>query len=215
VIAVPTAEQLAAASRAFDADWGGVDEVLYRLCTESPGHLDRRTVTAKLALVGRAYSAGLERCVTPPKGTQAITIIADFVHARGATIDAVMKPVLSIEEPLTIALLEGIVAAHGAFLGILSGVTAGKMPRSFAAKYLHFHNPVVPIYDEYARAGLTHLVHWDSKNLPFEPPEGADREYYKFCVRFWRLYRACSDASVAASVKTLDQYLWAVPTVGT
>ncbi len=61
------------ACRAFDQDWGGVDDVLCRLCEDSPGHSDRRSVTAKLALVGRAYSAGLERCVTPPKGQQAIT----------------------------------------------------------------------------------------------------------------------------------------------
>ena len=212
MIMLPTTEELAAAEHLFDQDWGGVDDVLYRVCADSPGHSDRRSVTAKLALVGRAYSAGLERCVTPPKGQQAITVIADYVHANGAEIDAVIGRLKPVEEPLTSADFRDIVAAHGALLEVLSGVTrAGKTPRSFAAKYLHFHNPVVPIYDEYARAGLTHLVHWDSKNLPFEPPDGADREYYEFCVRFWRLYRACSEASVAASVKTLDQYLWAVP----
>ena len=93
--------------------------------------------------------------------------------------------------------------------------TTGKTPRSFAAKYLHFHEPVVPIYDEYARITLTGLVRWNGNALPFAKPAGADPEYYDFCVRFWRLYEACWKKGVAASVKTLDQYLWAVPTAGT
>ena len=100
-IAVPTQAELAAAAVAFDLDWGGVDEVLYRTCAESPAHTDRRTITAKLALVGRAYSAGLERCVTPPPGQQSITVIADHVTAHGAEVDAAIEPLLALDEPLT------------------------------------------------------------------------------------------------------------------
>lgn len=48
-----TEAELEAATTAFDRDWGGVDEVLYRLCREHPGHADHRRVTAKVALVGR------------------------------------------------------------------------------------------------------------------------------------------------------------------
>lgn len=212
----PTETELAAAASAFDVDWGGVDEVLYRTCAESPTHTDRRTITAKLALVGRAYSAGLERCVTPPPGQQSITVIADFVTAHGAEVDAAIEPLLALEEPLTSDDVQSIVRAHGALLKVLRGVTTtGKTPRSFAAKYLHFHKPVVPIYDEYARITLTGLVHWNGNALPFSKPACADQEYYDFCVRFWRLYESCWKRGVAASVKTLDQYLWAVPTVAT
>ena len=53
MITLPTTEQLAAAEDAFDQDWGGVDDVPYRLCADLPGHSDRRSVTAKLALVAR------------------------------------------------------------------------------------------------------------------------------------------------------------------
>lgn len=213
MIAVPTSDQLEAAQRGFDADWGGVDEVLYRVCAESPAHTERRAITAKLVLVGRAYSAGLERCVSPPPGQQAITVIADYVTAHCADVDAAMAPVLALTEPLACADVETIVAAHGALLEVLRGVTTtGKTPRSFAAKYLHFHNPAVPIYDEYARIRLTKLVPWEGASLPFQRPQGVDPEYYDFCVRFWRLYEACWKKGVAASAKALDQYLWAVPT---
>ena len=86
---------------------------------------------------------------------------------------------------------------------------------SFAAKYLHFHRPAVPIYDEYARITLTRLVHWDAKSLPFPQPEKTDYDYWDFCVCFWKLYQACWNRGVPASVKALDQFLWAVPTTGT
>ena len=66
MIAVPTAEDLARSNAEFDRDWGGVDDVLRELCRRHPGHTDRRSVTAKVVLIGRAYSAGLERRVTPP-----------------------------------------------------------------------------------------------------------------------------------------------------
>jgi len=64
----PTQQQLDDASAAFDDEWGEVDKVLYALCREHPKHDERRHVTAKVALVGRAYQAGLERCITPGPG---------------------------------------------------------------------------------------------------------------------------------------------------
>lgn len=71
---------------AFDADGGAVDDVLFRLCADAPGHSGQRTIMAMIVLVGHAYSAGLERCVTPPTGEQAITVIAVYIAARGADI---------------------------------------------------------------------------------------------------------------------------------
>ena len=86
-----------------------------------------------------------------------------------------------------------------------------RTPRSFAAKYLHFHCPVVPIYDSYAAAGLGKLVHWDARDVPFGQPTGGDPEYWAFCLRFLRFYNDCRDAGRTLSVKGLDAYLWQVP----
>ena len=212
MIAIPTQDALIACRKAFDRDWGAVDDVLYRLCRECPDHSERRGLTAKLALVSRAYSAGLERRVTPPKGQQAITVIAEFVHAHHAEVDAIIQGLAVVEEPLTVQTMQGIVNLHGRFTTLLRGVvTDGKAPRSFAAKYLHFHRPVVPIYDGYAAIGVGKLVRWDAKNLPFARPDDGDPDYYEFCVRFWRLYDACRKAGLEVTVKMLDNYLWAVP----
>ena len=203
-------------ARAFDQDWGAVDEVLYRLCREHPDHVDRRWTTAKVALIGRAYSAGLERRVSPPKGQQAIVVIADYCEQHGAEIDEILAGLRRIEEPLSLQDMVTIVGVHGRLTELLVGVTTdGKSPRSFASKYLHFHNPAVPIYDSYALAGIMRLVRWDASQIPFACPPGGDDVpdgYYQFCVRFWRLLEACRAAGLEVSVKSLDGYLWSVPT---
>jgi hypothetical protein len=187
VITVPAAEELTRASADFDRDWGLVDDVLRELCRRHPEHKDRRTTTAKVALIGRAYSAGLERRVTPPKGQQAIVVIADYFERHGAEVDEILAPLQPIDEPLSLQGMATIVGVHGRFTQLLVGVTTGgKSPRSFASKYLHFHNPAVPIYDSYALVGITRLVRWDAAEIPFGCPPGGDDVaygYYQFCVR--------------------------------
>jgi hypothetical protein len=205
VLAVPSHRDLEVALSRFNADWGLVDQVLYGLCREHPGHDDLRTVTAMLALVGRVYAAGLERRVTPPPGQQAIVVIAHHVLRHGAEVDAIIQALHSVREPLDFQSMGLIVEQHGHLNRLLQKVaTDGKAPRSFSSKYLHFHNPVIPIYDEYTRQSLSRMVPWErSYTLVSLPPHG-DREYWRYCVRFLRLYEACEQAGLDATVKTLD-----------
>jgi len=141
-ILVPTQAELDEAAAAFERDWGAVDEVLYGVCRRYPDHTDRRGLTAKLVLIDRAYAAGLERRVAPPAGKQAITVIADFVYEHRAEIDAIIAEAGPIDEPLNEAAMREIVDVNGRLCALLLGVaTDGKTPRSFASKYLHFHNP--------------------------------------------------------------------------
>lgn len=209
---IPTSERLASAAASFDHDWGGVDEVLYGICRQYPGHGVRREVITKVALIDRAYSAGLERQVIPDAGSQAITKIADFVVDHGPEIDDIMAGLALLREPLDDAVTAEIATAHGRFLDLLRHIpTRGTSPRSFAAKYLHFHQPIVPIYDSYAAARLIKLMPWQAGKAAPAPPTDADAEYWDFCARFLRLYEACIAGGISVSVKGLDTYLWAVP----
>lgn len=212
---LPTAAELERAAAAFDEDWGRVDEVLYGICRQYPGHGVRREVTAKVALIDRAYSAGLERQVVPDAGDQAITKIATFLVAQGGEVDEILANLAPLREPLDEETMTEIVAVHGRFTDLLRGIpTRGTAPRSFAAKYLHFHRAVVPIYDSYAATRLVTLVPWKEVERPFTEPPGADAEYWYFCVRFLELYQACRQAVPSVSVKSLDSYIWTVPTSG-
>ncbi|MGD0997110.1 MAG: hypothetical protein ABR941_02155 [Thermoleophilia bacterium] len=207
-----TAEQLTNAAASFDRDWGAVDEVLHGICERHPGHSDRRAVTAKIALVDRAYSAGLERQVRPNEGEQAIVKIAAFMLDQASEVDEIIAGLDALHEPLDKTAMTVVVVQHGRLTALLREITANHTAaRSFAAKYLHFHRPVVPIYESYAAARLIALVHWDGKQIPFEQPPGSDDPYWDFCARFFRLYDACHQQRLSVTVKELDAYLWQVP----
>jgi hypothetical protein len=213
MLAVPRQHELDECVAEFQEDWGLVDEVLYELCRKHPDHDYRRVVTAKLALVGRVYAAGLERRVTPPPGEQAITVVAKYVLQRGREVDRIIHALDEVKEPLGPASMGVIVEQHGHLTELLrERATDGKAPRSFASKYLHFHRPFVPIYDEYARQKLSRLVIWEGSYAPFALPAHGDREYWNYCLRFFRLYEACQADGLLVTVKSLDAYLWAVPT---
>jgi len=211
-VKIPTQEELDAVIQAFDESWGAVDEVLYRACREHPLHNDRRAIMCKMVVVGRCYAAGIERLVTPRKGEQAVDRIGDCLARHGAVIDGIIQGLPDPEAPLTPAPMRIVVRQHGRLTRLLARhLTKGRYPTSFVSKYLHFHRPIVPIYDAYCLAGLTKAVHWDQKEIPFGPPGRADRGYYQFCARFMRLHEACRDAGLAPSVKDLDAWLWQVP----
>ena len=136
---LPTTLQLERAARAFDTSWGAVDEVLYGICERHPDHSDRRAVTAKIALIDRAYSAGLERQVKPDEGEQAIVKIAAFMLDHASEVDQVIAGLDALREPLDRAAMTVIVHQHGRFTTLLRPVTERPTsPRSFAAKYLTF-----------------------------------------------------------------------------
>lgn len=212
-IRVPTTDELANAVKAFADDWGAVDEILYRTCRDHPGHTDRRSVMAKVVLIRRTYSAGIERLVEPPEGGQAVTKIGDCLWKQRTEVDAIIGRLCGIAEPLSPDDMKTIVRQHGRLDALLTqNLTRGRSPRSFVSKYLHFHCPVVPIFDDYSVRSLTRRVRWSENAKPFERPAGADEEYFRFCTRLMRLYTACRSAGIAATVKQLDTLLWQVPT---
>ena len=133
LIAAPTQRELDDCAAEFQGDWGLVDEVLYDLCRRYPGHTNRGVVTAKLALVGRVYAAGLERRVTPPPGQQAITVVARYVFEHGSEVDRIIEGLDQVREPLDTVSMRLIVELHGSLTELLrKGTTDGKAPRSFA-----------------------------------------------------------------------------------
>ena len=135
-IKLPTQQAIDDASVAFDDEWGEVDKVLYAVCREHPKHDERRHVTAKVALVGRAYQAGLERCITPGPGQQAVMVGADYIWKRGAAVDDIIAAVQKVSEPLTSDDAQELVEQHGRFTQLLGEMPdCNRLPRSFASKY--------------------------------------------------------------------------------
>jgi hypothetical protein len=211
-VQLPSKEDVARAVESFNEEWGAVDEVLYTFCWDHPDHTSLRHVMAKVVLVGRGYAAGIERCVQPPGGEQAIVLVGRFLHDHAAVVDEIIAAVRQSVEPLDAEGMTVVVREHGRLTTLLASMPqCSRSPRSFASKYLHFHHPVVPIFDAYAADRLARTVPWSSSDVPFGRPDGADPEYWQFCCRFFRLLATCRQRGVDVTVKSLDAYLWQVP----
>lgn len=186
--------------------WKIIDEVLYRLCGDHPKHTDHLSVTAKVVIIGRTYATGIERHVST-KGKQGSSIgqVVELFFTRGTDIDQWLGSLEQIAEPLTISSIEKILYVHQLILNVSSSLTKdGEAARSFVSKYMHFHNPVVPIYDNIADTFLPKLVRLRRDQIV--SVEHADATYAAYVSRFFRLYGLASK-HLPVTVRLLDYYL--------
>jgi hypothetical protein len=100
------------------------------------------------------------------------------------------------------------IKAHAHLVRLLAGIThKGQSPRSFASKYLHFHRPVIPIYDSVASGALSGIVRWRSVFDCEQFGEPEDLVYRQFVMHFRQLAGLARQANIKASVLELDWYL--------
>jgi hypothetical protein len=200
------------AVRDYAADWELQDQILYRICEEHPKHEMRKEVCAKVSIIGRTYATGIERTIHS-EGTQAYSLdtLITTMHSSSMAIDGVVDRLRNLRGELTLQTLPVVVGEHQALLSVLKGGLLGKLrgtPRSFVSKYLHFHVPVVPLYDSYADSNLSVLM----RRCQIDPVELADRldgdEYYAdYCHRFYSVHQHVRRERPNITVKQLDYFL--------
>lgn len=151
--------------------WG--NEVLYRMCKERPLHNDVDTVSSKLWLIGRAYSASIERKAGKDfKIQQAAELIIS------SEIDSEISNIQKIDRP-THENIDQILRAHKHLMDVLCEAT-GLEKRSLASKYLHFHAPkAVFIYDSIANRNVRSIL----KGFRVKISNPYDYGYSAFCYR--------------------------------
>lgn len=196
------------ACQSYRDHWQLVDDQLYSLCVKFPRHQSSLHVNAKLMIIGRTYATGLERAIRSKPGISALGHAAEHFHANDATIDALIQQLQTLENPATQESFIEIVRIHGAFCALMRQITRDNPSTpSFASKYLHFHCPIVPIYDAYAKAAAQKMYSWRSDfDLLSDKPD-IDLEYYWFVCRFNRLYLDLIAAGLDVTVKLVDFYL--------
>lgn len=178
-------KDISLARSAVDDAWSAGDAVLYRLCSEHPNHRDKLQVVAKLWLIGRAYSAGIERRPTA-QDPQPLAVKEYYLRVAATLMKSDLDAQLSRLRGYPQALEDLIPAlvAHGGLVRSLRSVS-GIDQYSFASKYLHFHRPDwFFILDSLALHGLGRLGVRSRTRLPNKI--GND-EYRRFVARAWRL----------------------------
>jgi len=195
---------------AYDKWSRPLDDTLYELCRRHPRHDDHPGVAAKCWIIGRTYATGIERQITSA-GYQGDSMakLVNWLVTHADEVDTLIDQLRPREEPLTADTLAVAVDVHGQFLRLLGGIVRkNETPRSFTAKYLHFHCPLMPIYDSVVVRVISKLVRWRSQLIAFPKPEAADEEYACFCYRFWLLYQQAREAvGDDVSAKLLDYHL--------
>jgi hypothetical protein len=189
------------ANRDYEKGWSLVRETLYQLCKQFPDHSRSDWTNAKVLLIGRAFASGIERQVKPSGDAgSAISIVADHMYRNRRTIDRILNGLATMAEPLTPDKLDVIIDCHGQLCRILSQVTRRKNPpRSFVSKYLHFHSPLVPMFDSIAydsvwrwcRAQRDERINrcYRAPYALFERKRG-DAHYHCFALCFFQIYEA-------------------------
>jgi hypothetical protein len=82
-----------------------------------------------------------------------------------------------LRSPFTPGALESIAKVHGSLVKVLSEITADQQAlRSFASKYMHFHNSAFPIFDDWANRALRSIFRRTRSLTTFQTPEGADQQ---------------------------------------
>jgi hypothetical protein len=182
--------------------------VLYELCRNHPGHDALSVVNAKSLLIGRAFATGIERHIKS-SGSQGSSIgqLAAHLHRNSQVVDGIIKRLRKFKEPLNLHSLSVVVSEHGKFCKLLVKISRnGNVPASFASKYLHFHCPVVPIYDRWAYDQARRRRKPEGLRA-FEKPADAHGHYYWYSLCFWQHYCHLRALVPTVTVRMAEFYL--------
>jgi hypothetical protein len=205
-------------SAEYEDEWAVYNNTLYRMCSEMPNHDSLRNVIAKVGIISRAYSSGLERQVRDDNEEGGIYVAAKAFCENQNRIDEMLsglKQVAGKDDKYDENTIPTILSAHEELLSVLVTVTGNRRPRSFASKYLHFHARGVPIFDSNVRTVLEDWYHQpEIDRLGIALPEARDEGYARYCLRFLLLWNQTADEKVKygkpatfVSVRKLDYYL--------
>ena len=200
--------RLASAIRHYRATWQPVDSELYDLCSRRLSQRNYADVFSKVAIIGRVYEAGLPRAWRG--GGDPETEAAHYLISKADFIDQRLQKLEG--RPFDRSSLVEIIGFHGTLTRGLSSLTGDFWLTSFVSKYLHFHCPIVPIFDSQAdknrRLEVDRTTAVRLRNAIAKPEDQADA-YYRFAIAFMALYeRAHVQTSLQPTVKEIDHLLW-------
>ena len=200
--------RLTQAIKSYEAGWKPVDGELYELSVRRSSHDDFADVYTKVAIIGRVYEAGVARVWRG--GGDPETVVTEVLIEKAELISTGLQRLVG--RPFERQTAAEIVELHGHIARAISHRTKEVFLGSFVSKYLHFHCPIVPIYDSNAQAAIGQYV--DQKVVApirkamIQLPEWA-RAYRNFVAAFVVLYEsAYAETQLKPTVKELDHLLW-------
>jgi len=187
------------------------DEVLYDMCRKWSNHRDLSIVQAKVRIIGRVYAAGVERKGEKDKTKGIYETVAKILQKKQTWIDSEINE-LNRFKSLSIQSYERILRLHGYIVRLLKKGTKSKLNfRSFVSKYLHFHVPIVPLFDSVA-SNIINRSDWypwkkSKAHILIPMRREYDPVYYKFFQQFLLYFSDLKEKKLKPKVRDADWYL--------
>lgn len=191
-----------------DDAWTIGNDVLYQMCRRYPFHVADAEITAKVWLIGRAYSAAVER---GRSGGDAANISNDQFYTRElprtlrqSELDQRLAPLRHLRR-VDAEQVAPVLRAHRLLVSLFEKLT-GLSKRSLASKYLHFHCPgVFYIQDERSMRAIRKLVPREARSYP---PSRFDPQYADFVAgALWLTAQLDDEFGLRFTPRQLDRLL--------
>jgi hypothetical protein len=186
-----------------NSDWDLANGLLYDLCRSHPCHKKNDEIIAKAWLIGRAYSAAIER---RQKADKRKDFYGEKVvpEVKQSAIDKWLSSV-SKDPSLGNAIL-----VHKQVMDLFASIS-GDNKRVLASKYLHFHFPeVFFLYDSRANKGINKIVPRLSRlhKIPVGTYDKAYKSFVEKCA--WLRNEIISKHNVTMMPREIDRLLLAI-----
>lgn len=189
------------------------NKVLYDMCKVNPKHLDRVSIVSKVWLIGRAYSASIERRKNRTDSSTGNSDdfyaenVADKMIEIGEELDNNIE-FISNYDPTDERIIPRIIETH-CFLASTYKEITNLNKRSLASKYLHFHMPnYFYIYDSRSKKNIKPFKIDNTELRDKLILKNADEEYLDFFTKAFLLSAEISkQLKIDLTPRELDNFL--------
>lgn len=184
--------------------WDLSNKILYEMCQKHPFHKTDEEIIAKVLMIGRIYSAAIERRRQVNSNSSMFYLHEVAPIMRKSKIDIWLTSLKDFENP-NYENCDQIIAIHKRVTDLFENIS-GLGKRSLASKYLHFHFPdLFFIYDLRSSNTLRRMTKspvWNSNFIEY------DTAYARFFLRCLNLIeRVHNECGIYLTPRELDKYL--------
>lgn len=191
-----------------DDIWNYGNSILYDMCRNEPGHDRADIVVGKIWLIGRSYSAAVERRKTND-GLSGDVFYRKKVSTKMKEICEKLDDNINILNSKNGDIdnnIKKVLETHLLLVNAFDDITKMKK-RSFASKYLHFHCPdMFFIYDSRACSTVRKMIKKPEKSL-LNNYIRYDKEYVDFLCRVIDLKKIIEEENERITPRQLDDFL--------